>query len=110
MFFKGVTLIKLLRIWDMMLDLNDPLQAVIIGAGIGFIMIYYLLRNWGRIRSEGALLSLVDNADRLLYKNLTGEALAKYQEALEKNIEWRDQRLYARVKYNEGICHSIWQS
>jgi len=52
-----------------------------------------------------ALLEDLDDADRMLNKNLTQEALSIYLEAIKRINKTKNPELYAKLRLNLGICY-----
>ncbi|MEA1995822.1 MAG: tetratricopeptide repeat protein [Campylobacterota bacterium] len=93
----------------MIIGINNPWLIGIIGGAIGAVLagiiLYYLFEyRKGKITKKIQITS-VNNADRLLDKNMTSDALAIYIETLKITSEKEDPNLYAHIKNNEGISY-----
>ena len=92
----------------MKFDLKDPWFMSIVSAFLGALLagvtLYYLFEYKKERVSENILITTINNADKLLEKDLTEEALSIYLDAL-KTISPRQQKLYGHIKTKEGACY-----
>jgi len=93
----------------MVFNMNNPWLVGIIGGAIGAVLagiiLYYLLE-YPKLRSYKTIITTsLNNADRLLEKNMTEDALKIYHDILKAVSEKKEPKLYSHIKSNEGICY-----
>src|SRR3989304_1659301 len=93
----------------MNLNINNPWLVGIIGGALGAIVagivLYYLFEHRKQKILRSILMTSKDNADRLLEKNMTGEALEIYNKVLQSISEKGDQKFYGNIKNSKGECY-----
>jgi len=93
----------------MKLNRSNPwLVGIIVGAlgaVLAGIILHYLFQYRKEKKSKTILTASMNNADRLLEKNMTEDALAIYNDMLKAVSEKKDPEVYSRINNNQGICY-----
>jgi len=93
----------------MIFDINNPWLVGIIGGAIGAVLagiiLYYLFEHRKQKISKTILMTFINNADKLLGKNMTQDALKIYKDMLKVVSGKKEPGVYGHIKNNEGICY-----
>ncbi len=93
-----------------MFFINNPWLVAVVGGAIGAILAGIVLFYWFEHRAQKkdkiALKARTNNADELLKKNRTDDALAIYQDMLKTVSVRKYPEIYAHIKHSEGMCYS----
>jgi tetratricopeptide (TPR) repeat protein len=97
------------KLFTIPLHRNNPWLMGIVGLAVGILLTWIVtaivFHQKERRLYEDSRVQFVDNADRLLAKHLTEDALTIYLDVLNVISEREDPGLYGHIKNNEGVCY-----
>jgi len=93
----------------MIFNINNPWVVAIIGGALSAVLagiiLYFLFEYRKQQRSKTIRNTSLDEADSLLEKNMSEEALAIYKDILKAVSEKKEPVLLGSIRNNEGICY-----
>lgn len=84
---------------------HNPRLVTILGGMVVGSVLWYFFQYKPEKTAKTALIAYINNADELLKKNMTDDALARYQNVLKTPSVRKYPEIYARIKNNEGTCY-----